>query len=269
MRLLGMGNESHVMKGDRSVIRALFAVVLAVSAVSALPTAAFAQDGGGSGQNDNIALAENTEDDSSVFDFSFSIERVVADVVDNDNAAIAVASCNRCQTVAIAVQVVLIFSDPSVVTTDNLAFALNIECSLCETLASAYQYVLTTGGPVHFTNEGNKAIHDLKRQMKNLGEGDLSIFDIQAALDSLVSQLFAIVGSELVAAGASKSGSAPDEDAVDDATPESTESPATESTPEPTATPTPTPTESTTPSPSPSPSPYPSPSPSPSPSPTA
>jgi putative peptide zinc metalloprotease protein len=264
MRLLGMGNESHVMKGDRSVIRALLAVLLAVSAASALPTSALAEDGGGTGQNDNVAIAENIKDDSSVFRFSFSIERVVADVVDNDNVAIAIASCNRCQTVAIAVQVVLIFSDPSVVTTDNLAFALNIECTFCQTLASAYQYVLTTGGPRPLHQRGNKAIHDLTREIKKLEKGDLSIFDIQAALDSLVGQLFAIVDSELVAAGASKSGSAPDEDAVDEATPApTTGTPTTEPTPEPTATPTPTPTESTTPSQSPTPSPSPSPSPSP------
>ena len=123
------------MKGNRRVIKALLAVLLAVSATPALSTAALAS-GGGTGEEDNIPIAENTTDDSSVFEFSFSIKRVVADVVDNDNAAIAIASCNRCQTVAIAVQVVLIFSDPSVVTTDNLAFAINIECNRCETLAS-------------------------------------------------------------------------------------------------------------------------------------
>jgi hypothetical protein len=91
------------MKGNRPVIKALVAVLLALSATSALSTAALADDGP-SGQEDNIAIAENTRDDSSVFDFSFSIERVVDDVVDNDNAAIAIASCNRCQTVAIAVR---------------------------------------------------------------------------------------------------------------------------------------------------------------------
>jgi hypothetical protein len=83
------------MKGDRPVIRALLAVLLAVSAAPALPTAALAREGGGTGQDDNVAFTENTKDDSSVFRFSFSIERVVADVVDNDNAAIAVASCSR------------------------------------------------------------------------------------------------------------------------------------------------------------------------------
>jgi putative peptide zinc metalloprotease protein len=260
-----MGNESRVMKKDRPVIRALLAVLLAVSAASALSTAALARESGGTGQDDNVAFAQNTKDDSSVFDFSYSIERVVADVVDNDNAAIAVASCNRCQTVAIAIQVVLIFSNPSTVTTDNLAFALNIECNLCETLASAYQLVLTTGGPVRFTKEGTKAIKDLTHQIKKLGKGDLSIFDIQTALDSLVGQLFSIVGSELVAADDERGREKDDDE--DELSADAT--PATESTPEPADSPTPTPTDTTSPSPSPSPSPSSSPSPSPSASPSS
>jgi putative peptide zinc metalloprotease protein len=250
------------MKGNRLVVKALLAALIALSATSALSTAALAQDGAATTQGDNVAVAVNTQDDSSIFEFSFSIQRVMKDVVDNDNAAIAIASCNRCQTVAIAIQFVLIFSDPSTVTTDNLAFALNIECNLCQTLASAYQYVRTTGGPVHFTSEGSKAINDLKRQIEDLEGQNLSIFDIQAALDSLVGQLFAIVDSELVAAG--NSGSAADGDAADDATSApSTETPTTEPTPEPAASPEPSPTSTTTPAPSPSPSPSSSPSASP------
>ena len=258
------------MKGSHPVIKVLLAALIALSATSALSTAALAQDGAATTQGDNVAVAVNTQDDSSIFEFSFSIKRVMSEVVDNDNAAIAIASCNGCQTVAIAVQFVLIFSDPSTVTTDNLAFALNIECNLCQTLASAYQYVRTTGGPVHFTSEGNKAINDLKRQIEDLEGQDLSIFDIQAALDSLVSQLFAIVDSELVAAG--NSGSAPDGAvADDDPSAPTTGTPSTEPTPEPSdsPTPTPSPSPSASSSPTPSPSPSPSDSASPSPSPTS
>jgi hypothetical protein len=257
------------MKGDRPVVKALLAVLLAVSATPALSTAALARDGR-TGEEDNIAIAENTKDDSSIFDFSFSIERVVADVVDNDNAAIAIASCNRCRTVAIAIQVVLIFSNPSAVTTDNLALALNIECNLCETLASAYQLVVTTGGPVRLTKKGAKTIKDLTRQIAKLGKADLSIFEIQSALDSLVGQLFAIFGSELVADGEKRRTRRDDDDEDDGEGAEEspTETPAAVSTPEPADSPAPSPTPTASPSPSPSPSNSPSDSASPSPSPT-
>jgi putative peptide zinc metalloprotease protein len=253
------------MKGNRPVVKVLLAVLLALSATSALSTAALA-DHRETGEEDNIAIAENTKDDSSVFDFSFSIERVVDDVVDNDNAAIAIASCNRCQTVAIAIQVVLIFSNPSTVTTDNLALALNIECNLCETLASAYQLVVTTGGPVRLTKKGTKMIRQLTRQIEKLRKGDLSIFEIQSALDPLVTQLFAIFGSELVADDERRTRR--DDDGEGDAE-DTDETPDAESTPEPTDSPTPTPTATTSPSPSPSPTPSPSDSASPSPSPTS
>jgi putative peptide zinc metalloprotease protein len=257
------------MKGNRPVIKALLAVLLAVSATSTLSTAALADDGG-SGQEDNVAIAVNTEDDSSIFDFSFSIEHVVADVVDNDNAAIAIASCNRCQTVAIAIQVVLIFSNPSTVTPDNLAFALNIECNLCETLASAYQLVVTTGGPVRLTKRGTKTIKDLTRQIAKLEKGDLSIFEIQSALDPLVGQLFAIIGSELVADGERGTrGEDENEDEGGDTEESTADTPNAESTPDPADSPAPTPSPTTSPSPSQSPSPSPSDSASPSPSPTA
>jgi putative peptide zinc metalloprotease protein len=257
------------MKGNRPVVKALLAVLLAVSATSALSTAALASDGG-TGEEDNAAIAVNTEDDSSLFDFSFSIERVVADVVDNDNAAIAIASCNRCQTVAIAIQVVLIFSNPSTVTTDNLALALNIECNLCETLASAYQLVITTGGPVQLTKKGTKTIKDLTRQIKKLKKGDLSIFEIQSVLDSLVGQLFAVIGTELVADDDKRTrGDDENEDEAEDPAESSDETPAAESSPEPAGSPAPAPTPTTDPSPSPSPTPSPSESASPSPSPTA
>jgi hypothetical protein len=47
------------MKGNRPVIKALLAVLLAVSATSALSTTALAD--GGTGEKDNIAIAENTK----------------------------------------------------------------------------------------------------------------------------------------------------------------------------------------------------------------
>src|ERR671930_337455 len=107
---------------------------------------------------DNIVVAINTKDGSSIFKFGFNITRVMGDVVDQANGAGAVSSCNDCQTVAVAIQVVLIMSDASVITPTNEAIALNIQCTSCETLASALQFVLSTGGPVHFTAEGNKEI---------------------------------------------------------------------------------------------------------------
>ena len=154
-------------------------------------------------QGDNVAVAQNTKDNSTVFDLSFNIRRVMATGVDIDNAAAAVSSCESCRTIAVAIQVVLIFSDPESVTTDNLALALNVECELCETMALAYQYVLTTGGPVHFTPEGNKAINDILKRLAEIEDNadSMTLEEIAAAVDGLVEELYAVVDTELVAAG--------------------------------------------------------------------
>lgn len=210
------------MSTRRRLSLLLAAIVVAVSLGA---PAALAQ----TPQGDNVALAQNTKNNSSIFDLSFNIRRVMAGAVDVDNAAIAVASCESCRTIAIAIQVVLIFSDPDVVTTDNLALALNVECSSCETMALAYQYVLTTGGPVHFTGEGNKAIQDILKQIKEIGSNDeLSLDEIYAQVDPLVDQLYEVVDTQLVAAGAPATGSKTQE-ATDTATPAptSSEAPAT------------------------------------------
>ena len=151
-------------------------------------------------QGDTTAVAVNTRDGADVFRLAFSIRRVMSETVDTSNAAVAVASCTDCQTVAIALQVVLIFSDPDVVTPENLALALNVECSLCDTLASAYQLVLTTGGPVHLTAEGNRSLADIRRRLLELRDAGLSGPELQEQVDLLYEELRTVIATQLVPA---------------------------------------------------------------------
>lgn len=229
--------------GIRNRISLLVAAVVVAGSLGA--PAALAQ----TPQGDNVASEINTKDNSNVFDLSFNIRRVMAGAVDIDNAAVAVGSCQDCRTIAVAIQVVLIFSDPDVVTTDNLALAMNVECSSCETMALAYQYVLTTGGPVHFTAEGNKAINDILRQISDIGSNEeLSLEEIATQIDVLVEELYAIVDTELVAAGAPAT-AAERQEASDTASPTPTPS-ETAGSPSPTeATPDATPTVESSPTP--------------------
>lgn len=171
--------------------RVLLAVLLAVG--TAVPAHA---------QGDTTAVAVNTRDGADVFRLAFSIRRVTSETVDTSNAAVAVSSCTDCQTVAIALQVVLIFSDPDVVTPENLALAMNIGCSLCDTLASAYQLVLTTGGPVRLTADGNRRIAEIRRQLLELRDSGLSGPALQQEVDRLSDELAAVIATQLVPAGA-------------------------------------------------------------------
>ncbi len=86
---------------------------------------------------DNTAVAVNTKDDSSVFKHAFKISNVMQPVVENQNAAVAYASCSDCRTVAIAIQIVFIAGDADVVSPENVAIAINDGCMACETLAAA------------------------------------------------------------------------------------------------------------------------------------
>jgi putative peptide zinc metalloprotease protein len=178
------------MRRSLLLVLALLAALSSVVAASPQPAEA----------GDNAAVAINLRDGSSTFRLAFKITRVNRDVVDSSNAAVAAASCTDCQTVAVALQAVLIFSDASVITPTNFAFAYNVDCERCYTLATAYQFVLTTG-IVRFTADGNRRIAEIHRQLQALRSADLSIEEIQARVDVLAGELFDVMRSEIVSPG--------------------------------------------------------------------
>ena len=223
---------------------------------SPTPEDAASEDSASTGEangGDNLAVAVNTKDDSSVVRFAFAVRRVMNEVVDNTNAAVAVSSCENCRTVAVAIQVVLIVNDPEVVSPTNLALALNLECTSCETLASAYQYVFTTGGQVMFSTEGWRQIVEIRKAVQDLLKDEtLEIETLQAELEILTDQLYTVVSDELRPAEEvlAEEGAAPQEtttpapaETANDASTETTET-GSSPTPEPAATeeePSPTP----------------------------
>jgi putative peptide zinc metalloprotease protein len=174
-------------------IRRFLAVVVAVLILGPAPTG-WAGEGG----NDAV-IAVNTTDGSKLFRFAFKVRRVAGDVVDTSNVAVAYSNCESCQTVAIAIQLVLVSGQPEVVTPQNLAIAINEGCLSCETLASAYQFVLGGGeGRLRFTNEGKKALHELRRDLAQLRRESLPIDEIQARVEGIVDRLKEVLATELV-----------------------------------------------------------------------
>jgi putative peptide zinc metalloprotease protein len=172
----------------------------------ALMTAAllFAVAGAGAtpaGAQDNAAVAINTKDGTDIFKLAFKIARVNQEIVDQSNAAVAFNNCEECQSIAVAIQVVLIFSDPDVVSSTNLAFAYNYECDACVAFASAYQWLLTTGGPVHFTAVGNQRIAAIRRRLHELAQSDLTLEQLLAELKEIKAEIADILATELVPAG--------------------------------------------------------------------
>jgi putative peptide zinc metalloprotease protein len=151
---------------------------------------------------DNTAIAVNTKDGTTLFKVSFKIVRANQDVVDNGNAAVAISSCNGCESIAAAYQIVLVFSDPSVVTPVNLALAENVECQTCVAFAAASQWLLGTGGPVHFTSEGNQLIAEIKQRLHDLSkQDDLTLEELQAGLDGIADDIVDVLTHQLVPSG--------------------------------------------------------------------
>jgi putative peptide zinc metalloprotease protein len=192
---------------------------------------------------DNAAVAVNTKDGTTIFRVAFKIARVNQEIVDESNAAAAWASCTECEALAAAFQIVLIFSDPEVVTPENIALAVNWECTACLAFASAYQWVLTTDGPVYFTAEGNRRLAEVRRRLHELTQLDLTLEQLIAELDALAAEIRDVLATELVSAGPPSEPTPPPSPTETTSEPPTT---TTETTTEPTTTTTETTTEPTT-----------------------
>ncbi len=176
-------------------------LVALLSAVLAVPWAPAAWgDGEDRPSGDNAAQSFNEKDGSSVFDLAFDVREVSNGVVDQTNSAVAYASCENCQTVAIAIQIVLVSGMADVVTPSNYAIAVNEECTTCQTLALAYQFVLGGGRPLEFTKEGRRQLKRIQRAFKELGKSGLTVDEIRAKAQELADQIRALLDTELVPA---------------------------------------------------------------------
>jgi putative peptide zinc metalloprotease protein len=165
----------------------------------AVIAAAFALGGGSAFAGDSTAVAVNTKDGSSIVKIVFDIEQLFnGKPVDSGNAAVAVSSCNSCQTVAVAIQIVLASGSPSVVVPENVAIAMNVDCNLCQTLADAYQYVYVTSQPMTFTKAGKERIKEIQRQLHDLEKSGLPIEQIQSRVVELTGQIQDVLQTELI-----------------------------------------------------------------------
>ena len=179
---------------------AVLMVVLVASATSYAfsPAAAADSDGPGNGGPVNTAVVENTKDGSSVFKLAFQVRSISqATTVDPQNAAVAIASCTSCQTVAIAVQVVFVVGSPRTFSPENAAVAVNVECSFCDTLATAYQFIVQSSVPVRLTTAGKQDLHDIRKALADLDGSGLTVFEIQAKVDELMDQLATVLATEV------------------------------------------------------------------------
>jgi putative peptide zinc metalloprotease protein len=152
--------------------------------------------------DDNTAVVINTKDGASIFKFAFKIRKIGGDVVDETNAAVAYSSCTSCQTVAIAIEIVLVTGNPSVVTPTNVAIAINDQCTLCVSVADAYQWVVSVPAGFRFSHDAMREIKRIVKAIHDLGKSGLSAAEIQARLEELVKELAKVIADDIKAGGA-------------------------------------------------------------------
>jgi putative peptide zinc metalloprotease protein len=232
----------------------------AAGSAPSVPEPTSAQATTTSGGDDNVAVAVNTKDGSTVYALRLKVVLTGADVVDSGNAAVAAASCADCSTVAIALEGVIVTGDAEVVAPQNIALAINSGCTNCSTLAYAYQRLQTVDGRVRLTGAGRRGIAELRRQLNGLRTSGLDIEAVRAEADRIAGEFAAILDTEVVPLArpnaTSASPSAGDDPATQDATgapsaaPVAVPSPSAPADP---ATPTPTPSATQTGTASPSP----------------
>jgi putative peptide zinc metalloprotease protein len=144
------------------------------------------------GQDDNQAIAVNTQDGGVVYDVAFALVWTEGEV-NSANSAYALASCADCKTVAVAFQVVIVVGQSNAIAPENLAAAINYNCVSCVTLALAQQLVITVDRPL--TDEARAQVAALWSEIAAFGESldGLTFADIRARLTNFEQQLLDII----------------------------------------------------------------------------
>jgi len=82
------------------------------------------------------------------------------------NIALAEGRCTDCQTIAVALQVVLYQRGASTVTPQNIAIAANIGCTRCITVARAMQFVVPVDDPNAVPDSVRALVRDMDRELR-------------------------------------------------------------------------------------------------------
>lgn len=110
----------------------------------------------------NVVALVNTENGRFMAKSRIRLDKIGSERVDPLNQASAEGRCTDCQTIAVALQVVIYKRGASSVTPQNIATALNANCTRCVTVALAYQYVI----PVDDHKEVPPRVRELTKEME-------------------------------------------------------------------------------------------------------
>lgn len=125
----------------------------------------------------NQVMADNSEDKRFLARASIKFRKLKSNEIAPVNIAFAQGRCTDCQTIAVAVQVIVYKRGATNIQPQNVALAANVGCTRCVTVARAIQYVI----PV---DDFDDVPDNVKRLVKRLDQ-ELHYFEKMRSIDEL------------------------------------------------------------------------------------
>lgn len=137
------------------------------------------------GRHVNSVEAQNRRDGSFELQGRADFVREQHDDVTAGNQAVARATCTDCQTIALALQVVVYQQGAVNVAPRNFAIAINEQCTRCLTVALAVQYAIPAEDPKALSPEIKDLVKDLNgeiqelERVRQLNSGNVALVEAQ------------------------------------------------------------------------------------------
>jgi len=113
----------------------------------------------------NQVIADNSDDQRFMGRASIKFRKLKGDDILPVNIAFAQGTCTDCQTIAVAVQVIVYKRGASNVQPQNVALAANVGCTRCVTVARAIQYVIPVDDFDNVPDNVKRLVHRLDQEL--------------------------------------------------------------------------------------------------------
>jgi len=144
------------------------------------------------GARRNVVSVRNRADQRMRIRANIQLARVPGTRAEPYNVAIAYATCRDCQTFSIALQIALISRTASTIAPQNGALALNYECERCVTVARAIQYVVQVDDPTQVPDGVRELIRELDRELRDISRlaraGQVTLAEAESRISAVITR---------------------------------------------------------------------------------
>jgi hypothetical protein len=113
----------------------------------------------------NQVMADNSENNRFLARSSIKFRKLKTNDIVPVNIAFAQGRCTDCQTIAVAVQVIVYKRGATNVQPQNVALAANVGCTRCVTIARAIQYVIPVDDLDNVPDNVKRLVHRLDQEL--------------------------------------------------------------------------------------------------------